>query len=308
MPRTASSWSVAGKAMQFSWVMVGGKKGVLMRTLKQFSFSDTIGSLLVFSLCAATAVTAQPASAQTAARPEPLQYRISMVHDNPGEPLFITKYKRPDYLKQLGYNGASARIYVQAAITYQESEPGLISPDSATWAWIQRYAHNLDHLIQEYKEAGIPLYPFTDVLVVPQEIMDKYGSEMKDERGRLSIQRPKTQAVVRAQIDGIFRRFPGLSGLIIRFGETYLCDTPFHVGTRPVYTPADHTLLINILRDEVCVKRNKKLIYRTWDFKVLHTNPELYLQATDPVQPHPNLIFSIKHANDDFLRDVPLNR
>src|SRR5271157_1270940 len=272
-------------------------------------------ALLALSVCSQAAFFAgTPAAEQSTAaaalesRPTPLQYIFDMVHHNPGEPLFITKYTRPEYIRQLGYNGDCAKIYVQAATTYDRWEQGLVPKDSATWAWIQRHAHNLDHLIEEYKQAGMPLYPFTDVLVVPKELMDKYGDRMKDDQGRLSIQRPKTQEIVRAQMEAIFHRFPDLGGLTIRFGETYLSDTPFHVGSSPVRTPADHTLLINILRDEVCVKRNKKLIYRTWDFKVLHTNPELYLQATDPVQPHPNLIFSIKHANDDFLRDVPLNR
>jgi hypothetical protein len=231
-----------------------------------------------------------------------------MVHHNPGEPLFITKYVRPDILCEMGYNGDCPRIYIQTAITYDRFEKGIVPYESATWAWIQRYAKNLDHFIRLHKEAKMPLYPFTDILVVPKEIMDKYGSEMKDEKGRLSIQRPMTQKILRAQIEEIFRRFPDIDGLMTRFGETYLSDTPFHVGTRPVHAMADHTLLINILREEVCVKRNKRVFYRTWDFGTLHTKPENYLKATNPIEPHLNLIFSIKHSNADFLRGVPLNQ
>jgi hypothetical protein len=241
-------------------------------------------------------------------RPKPVSYLLGMVHHNPGEPLFLTKYVRADYLKSLGWNGDAARIFIQAAVGYERFDADLISQDSATWAWIQRYAHNLDHLIEEHKQAGIPLYPFTDVLVVPHELAVKYGKDMKDAQGRFSIQRPQTQAVMRAQIEAIFRRFPDVEGLTTRFGETYLSDTPFHVGESPVHSMEDHTLLIGILRDEICVKRNKKLLYRTWDFGGLHTHPERYLQVTNPVEPHPNLIFSIKHTNADYLRDVPFNQ
>ena len=241
-------------------------------------------------------------------RPDGVSYLIGMVHHNPGEPQFISKYVRADYQKSLGWNGDAARIFIQAAVGYDGFDTELISQDSATWAWIQRYAHNLDHMIEEHKQAGMPLYPFTDLLVVPRELAAKYGSGMRDAQGRFSIQMPQTQAVMRAQIDAVFHRFPGLDGLVTRFGETYLSDTPFHVGESPVHSAEDHTLLIQLLREEICVKRNKMLFYRTWDFNGLHTHPELYLQATDAVEPHPNLISSIKHTNADFLRDIPFNK
>lgn len=242
-------------------------------------------------------------------RPEPLDYILNMVHHNPGEPLFITKYVRPDYLAEIGYNGDCPRYYIQTAITYDEFEDGIVPNDSATRHWIQRYAKNLDHAIRMHKEENLPLYPFTDILVVPKEIMDKYGEQMKDTKGHLSIQRPMTQKIMRAQIAEIFNRFPDLDGLMTRFGETYLCDTPFHVGDKPVHSREDHVLLINILREEVCVKRNKKLFYRTWDFgKNFHVNPDYYLEVTDKIEPHPNLIFSVKHSNYDFVRGVPVNK
>ncbi len=44
----------------------------------------------------------------------------------------------------------------------------------------------------------MPLYPFTDVLVLPKSVMDKYGEEMKKD-GRLSILREKTQEILRAK-------------------------------------------------------------------------------------------------------------
>ena len=166
-----------------------------MTSPTRFMTLITAAGLLSFCVCTFGLSNANaPDSARSAAsptqakrRPEPLKYLIDMVHHNPGEPLFITKYNRPHYLKQLGYNGDGAKRYFQCAITYDRLEPGLVSQDSATWAWIQRHAHNLDHLIEEYSQEGIPLYPFTDVLVVPMEVMDKYGSQMKDPKGRLSI-------------------------------------------------------------------------------------------------------------------------
>lgn len=240
------------------------------------------------------------------AEPEPLDYVLNMVHHNPGEPLFITKYIEPEYLSEIGYNGDCPRLYIQTSITYNDFEPGLISYDSDTWAWIQRYAKNMDHFIRQHKKENLPIYPFTDVLVIPKEIMDKYGDEMKVD-GKLSIQRDKTQEVLKAQIAEIFKRFD-IDGLMVRFGETYLSDTPFHVGGKPVHSREDHVLLINILREEICVKLNKKLFYRTWDFgNNFHINPDYYGEVTGQVAPHTNLIFSVKHSGGDFLRDAGLN-
>jgi hypothetical protein len=99
----------------------------------------------------------------------------------------------------------------------------------------------------------------------------------------------------------------------LRFGETYLHDTPYHLGGSPINNDdrlsiADHILLINILRDEVCVKRNKKLFYRTWDFGYrFHNNPDYYLAVTNAIEIHPNLFFSIKYQQGDFHRMTPFN-
>lgn len=70
----------------------------------------------------------------------------------------------------------------------------------------------------------------------------------------------------------------------------------------------DHITLLNILREEVCVKLNKKIFYRTWDFGWLHTNKERYTRITDAIEPHNNLIFSIKYSNGDFHRNTWFNQ
>jgi hypothetical protein len=113
-------------------------------------------------------------------------------------------------------------------------------------------------------------------------------------------------------VDEIFSTFPQLDGLVIRFGETYLFDTPYHTGGSPVRGSEEervegHVQLLDLLREEVCVKRNKKLFYRTWDFGFFHTRPDIYLKITDQVEPHPNLFFSIKYTKGDFQRLLPFN-
>jgi len=231
---------------------------------------------------------------------------FNMVYHNPGEPQFVTHYDEAGYLKQLGYNGQIPKLSPQCGLTYDKAFPGLIAEPGEERMWIERNAHSIRLDVEYARRHGMPLYPFTDVLVVPQSLWEKYGEEMKID-GKLTIRAKRTQEVMRAQIEELFRRFPDLPGFTLRFGETYLHDTPFHRGTKPVHSPEEHAILINLLRDEVCVKRNKTLIYRTWDFRQLHTRLDWYTRATDSVEPHPKLIFSIKHVNNDFIRAKPFN-
>lgn len=236
---------------------------------------------------------------------------LNMVHHNPGEPLFKTQFTQPGFLKNKGYTGQIPKIHIQAALTYDRWKKDIIPEKSPERLWIQRHAAEVQMMINNAEKVNMPLYPFTDMIVVPKIIMDKYGDQMKVD-GHISIQRKMTQDILRAQIDEIFWRFPKLSGLTIRFGETYLFDTPYHCGGRPVYSVADHIKFLSILREEVCVKRNKKLFYRTWDWgqpynKRIDFNPKQYLKVANSVKPHKNLYFSIKHVNGDFLRFKPFN-
>ena len=74
----------------------------------------------------------------------------------------------------------------------------------------------------------------------------------------------------------IFERFPKLDGLVIRVGETYLQNTPYHTGNGPIPRNEKswehnstyktdggekiHRNLMNLLREEVCIHQNKKRI------------------------------------------------
>lgn len=253
---------------------------------------------------------------------EPLPYILDMVHDNPGEPATISKYTDPGYLRGCGFTGMVPQWYIQCGITYDSFEKNIIPQDSEERNWILEKQKFVRAKLKEAVEAGIPVYPFTDMFVIPTLLMDKYRSEIIGDNNKPDIHKPLTQELIRIQIREIFHTFPDLEGIVIRFGETYLQNAPHHSGNNPnkenvkgpdgIVTDTlgvqGHIKLLNILREEVCMKLNKKVFYRTWDFGWLHTNKERYLKITDVVEPHPNLIFSIKYSNGDFHRMTPFNR
>ena len=268
-------------------------------------------TLSAFIACACAAPVDSGKPAEVAALP----FIGNMVHDNPGEALFVTRYNDPAWLKSQGWNVQVAKTFPQCAITWDAFDPSLMPQGSQERTFAENLGKTIDERIAAAKKAGIPILIFTDFLVVPKSLKAKFGPEMsiKEKGGKAPVQRfsilkPMTQKVVREQVDEIFRRFPDLDGIVLRFGETYLHDTPYHAGGSPVSTVEEHRLLISILREELCVKRGKRLVYRTWGFgNGFHVNPKFYLDVTDAIEPHPLLTFSIKHTAGDYCRDLPFN-
>lgn len=253
-----------------------------------------------------------------------LTYVLNMVHNNPGEALTDTKYTNPGYVKSLGYNGIVPQWQVQCGLTYDSYEKGIVPEQSEERKWILNKQADVKEKLKAAKEAGLKVYPFIDMLVMPTMILEKNKGRIVRSKeaasgfnaihGKLvpDINKPLTQELIKVQIKELFETFPDLDGLVIRFGETYLFDTPYHSGGSPVYAGGQkgidsHVKLINLLRNEVCEKYGKKLFYRTWDFGFFHTNADAYLQITDQIAPHPNLIFSVKYTRGDFHRLTQFN-
>jgi hypothetical protein len=259
---------------------------------RRFLLQAAAGLLLLFA----------GAATMAAAAPTP-PFVFDMVHHNPGEPETRTMFLDPALLHSWGYNGNIPRVFVQCDITFDHYDPTIFPSGSKERAWVEGDARKNESLIKSMTAQGLPCYPFTDLIVLPRRLVEKYKSEICNDRGQIDIARPKTKEIVRAMIAGIFQRFPDLGGLTIRHGETYLHDTPYHTGGNPIVNGVEsHVELLNLLREEVCEKRGKVLFYRTWDFGNMHDRPDYYLAVTDRVAPHPLLYFSIKYQQGDFHR------
>ena len=263
-----------------------------------------------------------------------MKYLFDMVHHNPSEPLTETKYNDPGYLDEIGYNGQVLKN-INLTASYRNSCPGLIEENREVSDWINKARTNIEARISEMKIAGMDLYSHIDPFVIPSIITDHYKSEMFDDKG-ISIYRKKSREIMEDMLEEILTSYPSLDGLIIRTGETYLFDSPFHTGNNPIHyfhneehafeegdisvkysdrkkdlnqEKDDLVYLINVLKEIVCIRHGKKLFFRTWDVfeDRFHADPEYYLDVTDRVEPHDLLIFSLKHTSLDFLRQVESN-
>ncbi|MFB9923718.1 hypothetical protein ACFORO_15120 [Amycolatopsis halotolerans] len=259
---------------------------------------------------AALAATTGTAFAKPAGRRLP--FLLDMVQNNPGEPLFSSRFNDPATLKSYGYDGQVINEFTppQTAITFDTFDERIFPADSPGRAWVEDTAKKIDAHIARAHAAGIAAYFFTDIIVLPKRLVELYGDQILDSQGRISFDRPLTQQIHRLMLREICTRFPGLDGIVVRTGETYVQNVPFHTGNNPITNGAtSHLTLLGILRDEMCL-RGKRVFYRTWSTgsDKLTSDPDFYRQVTDQVETHENLVFSIKHTAKDFWRTIPFNR
>jgi len=250
----------------------------------------------------------------------PARFLIDSAPKNPGEPPQATAFRDPHHLAAWGYNGQIVLTEVDACETFDAVAPGVLAAGSDARTWIEDEAREVEREAAAAHATRINAYGYMQFIMLPKTVVARFKDEVCDEHGRIDLQRPMTQRLLRAQVSELFDRCPDLDGIVVRTGEMYLHDTPYHAAsaveneklaqgnTAILRGPEDHITLLKILRGEVCVKRGKMLFYRTWDFgNNFHVNPDYYLKVTDAIEPHPNLIFSIKHQAGDFLRMTPFN-
>jgi len=249
--------------------------------------------LFLISLCVCSNIQAQ------------LPYIMDAVHHNPGEKLFVTKYNSPDTIKAAGARGKVFHLFQSGVlgINWQSFDPDVFPVGSVERSWVDAKASEINTEFNAAKAAGLEVYCLSDLLLFPKRLLEKYGmtTRFKDINDTL------TQRLLREEMRMMFRDFPQLDGVVVRIGETYMQDAPYHSGginnktTVGVIVP-----LMQLLREEVCVKLNKKVFFRTW--WSFDTSLSTYIAVSDAVEPHPNLIISVKHCEGDFHRGNPFSK
>lgn len=266
-----------------------------------------------------------------------MPFILDMVHHNPGEPPFESAFLNPAHLVKRGFNGQVFK-HLNCLATFKATGIDVFPAGSPDHAWLVSFTAEREREIATAKASGLTVLYHLDLFVLPKRLVEHFRHEICDpETGRILLDRPLTLELHRLMFDELCTRYQEVDGFVIRFGETYLFDTPFHTGNGPLpkcggpwdplygYSEAIHqtkavspweirhsdacSRLISFLRAEICEKHDKHLIFRTWDTAPdrLHAVPENYLSVSDAVEPHPKLCFSIKHTALDFWRRVKVN-
>lgn len=235
-----------------------------------------------------------------------LTYIMDMVHHNPGEPLFESMYNRPDVLKQMGYNGKCYFLFDSPtlAINWDDFDKDILPLGTPDREWVDKKAARLHMLFNDCKRNDMEVYAMSDLILLPKRLVQKYGIEKTFGNPQDSL----VQCILRYQLNAFFTQFPQMDGIVVRIGETYLEDAPYHMGHIENKDNPDKCIvpLMNLLREEVCEKLNKKVVFRTW--WSFDTDAERYQYVSDHVEPHPNLVIAVKHCEGDFHRGNPFSK
>lgn len=240
-----------------------------------------------------------------------------MVHPTPAEPPVVSAFHDPDYLARTGYRGQILALPVQAAVTWDEFDPRIFPDGSAPRRWVESRTVQFRDEFRRVKATALLCLAKADFIVLPRELVRLHlantVSTAKPGRSEIKgeftpdIHDPRIRGIVRFMIDEIFGRFPELDGLVVRVGETYLHDLPHHTGGDPIARGVEsHVEMINLLREAVCVKHGRRLVYRTW-LSGIDADAAMYEEVSARVEPHPGLWFGIKHCAGDFHRTHPFS-
>ncbi|GIZ09777.1 hypothetical protein FUMI01_25040 [Flavobacterium sp. UMI-01] len=229
-----------------------------------------------------------------------------MIHHNPGEAPYKSVYNDPAVIKEMGYNGKVYFLFESPAlaINWESVDATILPKGSKERAWVEDKALQIKSMHAACKAQGLAIYAMSDLVLFPKRLIEKYHIEKTFGDPNNLV----TEKLIRAQINEMFDQFPDLTGLVVRIGETYLDDAPYHQGAIDNKTNPEKTIipLIQILREEICVKRNKQLIFRTWNS--FDRNLGAYMKVSNAIEPHRNLIISIKHCEGDFHRARPFSK
>lgn len=225
---------------------------------------------------------------------------LDMVHHNPGEVPYESAYNNPETIKEMGYNGKVYFLFESPmlAINWESVDPDILPKGSEDRKWVDQKADQIRTMQAASTKAGLTTLAQSDLILFPRRLVEKY--DLADRMG--DALDSEVEALIRAQIAEMFDQFPLLDGLVTRIGETYLHDAPYHLGAINDKKSPEKTIipLLNILRDEICVKRDKLFIFRTWISCDIDLDD--YMAVSDSIEPHENLVIAVKHCENDFHR------
>eukprot|EP00041_Stephanoeca_diplocostata_P036694 m.1349075 g.1349075 ORF g.1349075 m.1349075 type:complete len:637 (-) comp24917_c0_seq8:2345-4255(-) len=210
--------------------------------------------------------------------------------------------------------------------TYDWISPGIYPSGSPQEKWREDGVKATQKRLAAVRQSGMKAISSLDIFVVPEPLFYKFHEKMADPADARRIDLNNfTLALMDGLMTEIFQTFPDLDGIMVRVGENYggpkvpnmtwVANGAVKFTDPFVDQQGNYIRFISQLRESVCVKHNKQVFFRTWDTsgfsptKPARFHPSLpyYLNVTNYVSTHKNLIFSIKHTSLDFWRYVRFN-
>lgn len=247
--------------------------------------------------------------------------KLATLLDNPGEPHQESRYRDPAELKRLGYNGLV--IYETTGLS------GLADPQATgggeMMQWAEGEFQRIGQTIGRAAAAGLSVYISYDVLVLPRRLVQQDPSLYGCKGGRPGTLCPASEAAMEASsgaLAALLERWPGLAGVVLRFGDNDVRRLPHLVGN-DLYAPScprcarmgKAERIGQVLRrfyDLVVERGGRTLIARAWNVHPggLHDTPQLCEEVRERLPGKAGderFIVSFKFTQTDFWRYQPWN-
>eukprot|EP00038_Savillea_parva_P017329 m.19844 g.19844 ORF g.19844 m.19844 type:complete len:597 (+) comp3731_c0_seq1:39-1829(+) len=243
--------------------------------------------------------------------PQNAKVVIDMVQNNPGDPVAWqqSKYFDARNLGARGYTGqtTTGEMSGTQAVDFHTLGTDFFPTGSPQRRWLDAYARGVQGFVNRTKAAGLKSYFFVDLLVFPTPVIAAYKDEITDPKTGQLVWNNKTASLLATLVNETFDTFPQCDGWIVRTGETYTYDTPYHSGNTPNPSKSMDVWVsfIKELSRLVNVVHGKDLFFRGWDN--WPSDASYYEQMTNQIPTHPQLYFSIKHSAADFVRPAAWN-
>ena len=204
----------------------------------------------------------------------PFEHRIDHQFRGPGDVqfgVFDSRFNDPELLKLFNYTAQAGR-YAETALTFDALRPAdnpFFPVGSPERAWINGHGDAIRAEQNATAAAGITVMSHIDFPILPRKVVEAFADEIcvggNATRCEASFGNGSSQllVVLDAMMTEMFQKFPLLDGIIVRTGEHYIIDLPYHqsIGIR-ASSPAP---ILSWFRDTVAEKRGKVVVWRTWD-------------------------------------------
>jgi hypothetical protein len=241
--------------------------------------------------------------------------KLATVLDNPGEPQPETRYRDPQQLRALGYNGLV--LYETTGLSGVESPEAVGTGEMRRW--MERQFEKVGQTITRAHQAGLEVYLFYDVLSLAASVVERQPAALTC-RNRPTTLCPGSEEALRfsAQaLEALLTLWPQVSGVVLRFGDNDAARLPYLVGN-DIYTPhcarcsqmgrVDRiSVVLKQFHDLVVLKLNKRLIARAWNVRPngMHDAVDLCQRLNDRLPGDPKddrFVLSFKFTQTDFWR------
>ncbi|QDU33742.1 hypothetical protein KS4_17980 [Poriferisphaera corsica] len=246
----------------------------------------------------------------------PHMLKLATLIENPGEPLIDSRYHNPHELKDLGYNGVV--VYHTTALSGIPNPDVIIDPEYKRW--VNSHFQRVDQEIKSAVDAGLSVYLFYDMLVLPTDLvdMDRNSICCKNRTDTICPSSKKAYELSIQALSAHLTRWPEVCGIVLRFGDSDATRLPFLSGN-DIYAPycpkcsginkLDRILYaIKHSYNTVVSTFNKQLIVRAWNVRPngLHDSTDLASRLAEKLpsvaKPNDQFMISFKSTQTDFWR------